>query len=548
MLIRDLRTFPKDENIEADICIVGSGPAGATIARELSGGKIRVVIVESGDVERQPECDALNEIESVGFQRVMDQWIVRNRVLGGSSYTWAGRCAPFDEIDYEARDWVPYSGWPFGSEEMNPFLERTITHLGLGIANGFTDSRFWHMAGQPRPLPDVDEGLLRPFFWQFSKDDRNPFHYMRFGRRLLSHEAVNVSVITNATAAHINTNTAGTMVQSVEVASPEGERWAVSAPTIVLCAGGIENARLLLASNRVLKAGLGNQNDLVGRFLMDHPRAPIAKFDLRGSERLQSRFGLYNVRSVNGTHWFRYGLALSPTVQRREGLLNCAVCFDEVVTPDDPWNALKRLLRGKAAFARDVGAIASNLDLFAMGLYRWFIKRRSPPRKLDRLGLTCIVEQRPDPDSRITLAGRVDRLGMPLSRIDWRISDQEQRTVRRMGQLVVAELTRLGMTPPILEDWVASEGRSPPPFRDIGHPTGTTRMSLDPKTGVVDADCQVHGVEGLYSAGSSVFPTTGHANPTQMIVALAVRLADTLKALGVTPRVRHFITEVLRAP
>src|ERR1700730_6325399 len=142
MPIIDLSDIPTGEKIEADICIVGSGPTGATIARELDGKRLRVIVVESGRTERDADVDALNEIENVGRARVMDQWLVRNRLLGGSSNTWTGRCAPFDDVDYRARGWVEYSGWPFTADEMEPFLDRAAPYLGLGIGSGFSDRSF----------------------------------------------------------------------------------------------------------------------------------------------------------------------------------------------------------------------------------------------------------------------------------------------------------------------------------------------------------------------------------------------------------------------
>src|ERR1700722_16545489 len=130
MPIVDLSDIPGGERIEADVCIIGSGPAGSTIPRELDGSHLNVVLVENGGRQRQADVDALNEIESIGWARVADQWLVRNRVLGGSSTTWTGRCAPFDEIDYEAREWVPYSGWPLRADELTPFLIRSAPYLG----------------------------------------------------------------------------------------------------------------------------------------------------------------------------------------------------------------------------------------------------------------------------------------------------------------------------------------------------------------------------------------------------------------------------------
>jgi choline dehydrogenase-like flavoprotein len=549
----DLRTLPKNQVIEADICIVGSGPAGLTIARELAGLAVQVVILESGGLVRESDTDALNEVESVGTERVREQWLVRNRILGGSSHTWKGRCAPFDEIDFERREWVPYSGWPITSRDLRPFLARTNSHLGLSSGTGFTGRELWTIIGRPGSQQVLDQELLQPFFWQFSKDTRDPRDFMRFGpRAIMELNAPNLRAIAHATVTHINTNPDGTAVESLEVASLCGGRWTVRAGTVVLCAGGIENARLLLTSNRKIPSGVGNRYDVVGRFLMDHPRSTLATFDPKAAMDVRNRFGHYWLKTASGVQRVMHGLTLSPAIQKKEGLLNCAVWLNEVTTADNPWCALRRLRRREGNVVRDVGALASHMGLLAAGVgrrmrERTFVARRGLLHKLDRLELYSFVEQQPDPDSRITLGDRLDRLGMRVARADWRIGDQERRTMRRIAQLVDQEFRRVGMTPPTLEDCM-TEGRTPITMCDSAHPTGTTRMSQDPRLGVVDADCQVHGVSGLFVSGSSVFPTSGHANPTHMIVAMAIRLADTLKSRVSADMSSSFRTISDRAP
>ncbi len=528
MPIVDLRDIPTGETIEADLCIIGSGPAGSTIARELDSERVRVVVVESGDTERSPEADALNEIESIGRPRVMDQWLVRNRILGGSSHTWTGRCAPFDRIDYEKRDWVPYSGWPITADEMVPFLDRAAPYLGLGVGTGFSDRSFWKLFGRMGFSPDIDEKLLLPFFWQFSRDDANPFDYMRFGKSVRS-RALNARILLNATVVNINTEASGAAVTSVDLRGGDGSSHTVSAPRIVLCAGGIENARLLLASHRTNPAGLGNQNDLVGRFLMDHPRGRIGQFDVPSSERLQRWLGVYNLKLGKSNYRFRHGYRLSPDCQRQNKLLNSAVWLNEYVTDDDPWNALSRILRGRGKISDDIVSIGANLGLVARGLNQYLVQRNGLPRKLDRLELLCIVEQQPDPESRVTLADRADRFGVPISRINWKLGEGEARTIRTIGQIVRSEFQRLSLNDVHLDNWLTRDEDLPLTFPDIAHPTGTTRMATSATSGVVDPNCQVHGVNGLFVAGSSIFPTAGHANPTHMIVATAIRLADFLK-------------------
>lgn len=357
-----------------------------------------------------------------------------------------------------------------------------------------------------------------------------------------------VRVLTNTTAVHINTNVEASKVESLEVALPDDRRQTIFARAIVLCTGGIENARLLLASNRIVPNGLGNRYDLVGRFLMDHPRGGVAVFDPRQAATLHPYFGFHTVRTKLGTNLFCQGLRLDPAVQAKEGLLNCAVWLSELVALDDPWSAIKRIASGRAHWWRDAYTLVRHGDLVARGLHRSLLKGGGVIRKLYGLELNCTVEQAPDPDSRVSLSPRTDRHGVPLPRIDWRINDQEMRTVRRCARLVVEALNQAAVAPPVLEDWVRDDQAFPSSFGDVAHHIGTTRMADHPSRGVVDADCAVHGVTGLYIAGSSAFPTGGHANPTQMIVALAIRLADTLKRCLAPRSLLHLTKTVQDTP
>jgi len=541
MPIIDSSAFAGDdalpEFLHCDVCIIGSGPAGITIARELSGTPLRVTLLESGGTERQEASDALNEIESVGWPRVLDQWAVRNRLVGGSSNTWSGRCAPFDDMDMQGRDWVPYSGWPLKLGDLASFIDRSAQHLGLGAGNGITDDRVWALTGQPqrRTGPDPDPDTLLPMFWQYSRDLVNQYDNTRFAH-FTDTLGPNITIVTNATALRINATQSATAVESVEFAAADGRRRTLPASTVALCAGGIENARLLLSSDNVAPQGLGNDRDLVGRFLMDHLRGPVARFQLPGAHAVLSQFGTFKSSSEGG-NIFHPGLRLSPAIQQSEGLLNCSAWVHEYIAADDPWEMLIRFLRREPGARPDFRSMLANSGLVIYGLKEHFISHRALPRKLAEVTLEAMCEQVPDPDSRVTLSSRRDRLGTRISRIDWRVSSAEARTMRRMAELMVRQFSLMGIDPPELADWVRDGGMIPRTFQDVAHPTGTTRMADDPAQGVVDAQCQVHGVNGLFVGGSSVFPTAGHANPTQLIVALAVRLADTLR-VRVTPGAR----------
>ncbi|HQT60031.1 MULTISPECIES: GMC oxidoreductase [unclassified Acidiphilium] len=511
--------------LAADLCIVGTGPAGATLARELSGSGLRILLLESGSEVRQAEADALNEVEQAGYPRVADQWLVRNRILGGTSHSWSGRCVPFDDIDFVRRPWVPHSGWPLPPRDLSPYFDRAAAYLGLDPGNGFSDARFWALAGRRCPLPAFDPALVLPHMWQFSRDTTAQRDYMRFGPRLKAQLGDNVTLVTNATLCDIDLAPSCDRVSGITLAGPDGSRRRIATGAVALCCGGIENARLLLNADSQVPGGIGNGRDLVGRYLMDHLRGPTATFALRGSAGLQRMFGHYRLR--NG-QVFAAGWRLSPALQEAEGLLNCSAWLEGRITDDDPWNALKGLARGRGG-ALAIGRVAAHAGLLLRGAHDYLVRRNGLPRKIDRLDLVCMVEQLPNPDSRVTLSARRDRLGLRQARIEWRVNREDIRTMARMTAILGAEFARLGLPPARADAWVAESEALPETFRDVAHPTGTTRMGHSPADSVVDPDCQVHGVAGLFVAGSSVFPTSSHANPTQMIVALALRLADRLR-------------------
>ncbi len=522
-----LRDLPAD--LSADVCIIGSGPAGATLARELAGHRLDILLLESGGLEYDPAAETLNEIESVGAPRILDQTIIRNRGLGGTARIWTGRCTPLDDIDHETRPWVCHSGWPIGPETLKPFLARARPYLGLAAPVREDADDLWAYTGLPAPPTRPDPALFLPCFWQFSRG-RHPAEPVRIRDALLADSGHKLRIVTDATVTRLIPNREARAIAGVEAATPESRRHRIRARLVVLAAGGIENARLLLASRDVCAAGLGNARGLVGRFLMDHVRGGIAVFRPRDAGRLAPHFATRLVRGPEGTHLFSQGWRLSPALQAREGLLNGAFWLSELVSPQDPWSALKRLASGLSTGLADAARIAAHPVLLARGLWSSLGGSGAVPRRLAGLELNAMIEQVPDPESRVTLAERCDRHGVPLPRLDWRIDPAEPRTLRIAAERIRPVLSALGLPVPALADWVRAGDALPPDFADVSHHIGTTRMAADPARGVVDLDGQVHGVEGLYVAGSSVFPTGGHANPTLTIVALAIRLADHLAA------------------
>ncbi|MFD6452216.1 GMC oxidoreductase [Nocardia sp. NPDC060220] len=528
MLVEDLRTVG-DDALRTQICVIGSGPAGLTVATELAAAGLRVLVLESGGHEITADDRAFAAIENIGAPRAQPHRIAGNRVLGGSSHTWAGRCGVLDDLDFATRPWVTRSGWPIDAGALRPFADRAAAHAGLGHGTGFTEHEFWPLAGRQAPADALDTAALRSCFWQFSRDPANRFDCKRWGPRVRDIVAPTARVLVNATVTHIDTDTTGAHVNSVEVTGAGGRVRTVEARVFVLAAGGIATPRLLLASRRTVAGGIGNRYDQVGRCLMDHRSGVVATLRPAQARAALDRFGKYVVKSARGKHTFLHGMALSPAVQRRESLVNCALWLQEITADDDPWDSAKRLLRGRVRW-QDLRIMLSGNGLVAGGARRRSVDGAGLPHRLVHVEVRAVVEQTPDADSRVRLSTRTDPLGMPLPQVDWRISDQEDRTVRRATALLVGEFARLGLPAPQVVPTALPDSTDPLPLTDCAHPSGTTRMSADPRHGVVDQHCRVHGVDNLYIAGSSVFPTNGHVNPTLTVIALAVRLADTLRA------------------
>lgn len=517
-------------DINTDVCIVGAGAAGITIASGLDGSSLDVCLVESGGFSPDEEVQSLYELENVGYP-VRESFMSRARYYGGTSNIWPGRCMLLKELDFKNRDWIPNSGWPLSYSELIRYYPKACKMLRLPSYDKF-DANFCRQKISAKEESFFQSNFLEPNISMWAKKP------LRFGSVYYSKlkKSRNVSVYVNSNVTEIEISDDGSYVKKINISCFNGNSFAIKAKVFVLACGGLENARLLLVSRKKYTAGVGNQYDVVGRYYMDHPRAVFGRVHLYENIDLSRLLGL----PMSGGK-IQMGIALSEEIQKREGLLNNYLSletqYSEVAqkTYHSFVQLMKRLLRKGYAGKRfdittpeikeipDLIYLLAPREIIPQFLYRWYsvLKKK---RKRDLI-VVNYCEQEPNPESRVSLSNKRDRFNMNMLNLNWKIGSAERRSLIRLQELLGEHLKRnkIGFLDNTLP------GADELSFTDASHHIGTTRMSDNPKKGVVDKDCKVHGLNNLFLAGSSVFPTSGYANPTLTITALSLRLADHLK-------------------
>ncbi len=522
----DARKLDDGSIIESELCIIGAGAAGITLARRFIASGLRVCLLESGGLRMERSTQQLYEGENVGLPYELDT--TRSRYFGGSTNCWGGFSRPLEDYHFQARDWVPESGWPIGRAELEDYYGPA--HEACGINTDYRPAPVLSAVPEQnlQPLPLSGNNRLQTSLTQLSKDRRC------FGKayRTELEQAANVMVYLHANVVALEGTADGGSISAVQVRTLSGKRLRVQARWFVLAAGAIENARLLLASDTVEPAGIGNRHDQVGRYFMEHPRTVVAEVSL--ADGIEQATKAYLPRYALLRLPVAAELNLTYATQRDERLLDGAAYLELVLQGEEAestraakqlfWD-LWRGVRPRQPMQQVAAVLSSPLSLATFG---WGLISCSE-RFIRCRRITFIAEQCPNPDSRVTLVNETDALGMRKIRLDWRMTELDRRTVRRSAEILGDELARAGilqidrLLPSVTGDALTPTWN--------WHHMGTTRMHEDETRGVVDTDCKVHGMGNLFIASSSVFPTAGNHTPTLTIVALALRLADHLRAL-----------------
>jgi choline dehydrogenase-like flavoprotein len=550
----DSRTAMPGAVIETDICIIGAGPAGITLAREFIGTSLHVLVLESGGFENDTHIQELSN-GKVNSQYMRDIALTagRHRQFGGTPNIWAYRTEPWDGRSYarsvppEARDFDTHSDdprlcWPVSFDQLRPHYENAQT-----VWNGGTfDYRIDTWGSGLRQLGTAN-GVLETRISQHGPSDVFTVYYRD---ELLAAENIDLGL--GCTAIALEPNGAADRASTVRVARGDGHHFSVAAKSYVLACGGVENVQLLLSSDMAQPGAVGNRHDNIGRYVTDHPEFVIG-FMSPGDQDAYKNIGLYDIRWVDGQMVSGF-LTLSEEVKRSENLLNMSVAFSprgqgfgteahraivdlavvrQREVPMRPFVDMLSILRSPLeAFAF--------LRTFSSQNYAEYRGGWSQPAvdssKFRALELWGAFEQTPHRDNRLSLIEDRDWLGRRKLRFDHLWSKIDRQNIQRSIEIFTAEINAAGLGH--LRPWYDLERSFRPQFHGLHHPMGGTRMHVDPQFGVVDENCRVHGLVNVYVAGSSVFPTgIGYSNPTLTLLALTSRLADHLKGqLGVGQR------------
>ena len=554
--------------LRCDVCVVGAGAVGISLALALARQGLDVIVAEAGDAK--PDAAIQDAYAGAVVDPALHRPLVdyRERRLGGSTTVWGGRCMPLDPIDYMARDWVPNSGWPIGPEALAPYYPQ---------ANRICEAGDFTYTAETA-LPADAEPMIRGFAgtaFSTNKLERNscPTNFAKaYGPQLQA--APNVRVLLRAPVTAINLGPEGRHVASVSLRDAAGRPFTIEPREVVVANGGLETVRLLLASRNVHPHGIGNHHDVLGRYYQAHLAGTIGavRFDL-------SKTAVWNDydRDADGVY-VRRRLALTEDAQRAHRLSNfvARIHNPRIADPAHGTAILSALFLGQWAIprlyrVRVVGEEGATLGTWArhavnalrdpfgvarfgfkMGVLRRLAARKYPslvvkPRHGD-YSIDFHAEQIPNPASRVVLGMERDALGMQRLTADWRYLPQDVTMLQGSLRLLARDLAAGGLAQlDYDEDAVEAEmtryGAYP------GHHIGLARMGTDPRTSYVDANCRVHGVANLSLAGTAVFSTSSQANPTLTAVALGLRLADALgdrlagSATAVAPKTSRAIAK-----
>jgi choline dehydrogenase-like flavoprotein len=505
----DARNLENNSLIEGDICMIGAGAAGISMALEFMNTPYKVILLEGGGFEYDEQVQELYAGKTTG-QRYFPLKSIRLHYFGGTTGHWAGWCAEFDEIDFKKRDWIPGSGWPITLNDVKPFYPRAQKYVEVETgADDFTLAHWQEEDETLKPFP-FDENKVRSKMWQFSPPTRFGTKYRE---RIVNSK--NIHLYTYANVVDITANENVSEIKEVTVKNYAGKQHTVRAKYFILACCSIQNARILLSSNKQAPKGLGNDYDHVGRYFMEHLEIKTGSLWIADPADVK----LYMIEY--GKTKARAELAISEQMQIQHKILNGTSSLSPLEMAANEPAFIEIWQDEKDAMNKTMQKMGSDGKPAKLNI----------PKGFKAFQLFTRMEQAPHPNSRVTLDTEKDSLGMPRAMLNWELTMLEKNSLRTINSIIGEEAGRVSMGRVKVYDYLQDEkDESWPSFTGGGwHHMGTTRMSNDPKQGVVDPNCKIHSVDNLYVAGASCYVTASAVNPTLTLIALTIRLSDHLK-------------------
>ena len=540
-----------DKNIDIplnniDVCIIGSGATGTIIFDLLAKKNYNILLIESGDITPAGEAQGLNEgylylngsksDDKVAEIKSALQW--RTRGLGGSTNCWSGACKPFHSLTFLKRDWIKNSGWDLKEDQITKYYH--IANKYTEIDSTIFDEGLWKLIGETEPLKENDElstnFAIRSGYLDFKSNEfldwPGPTRFSKYLNNDKYKKSENKNIIYNSTVVDLTYDSNRNEITSCTITNNSHYKKTIKSKYFILCSGGFENPRLMLIANN--RNGVGNKYDNVGRYYNGHPYGTVADLICNNKE-VSTKLGwsfqyhkIYNNRCM--PH-----LYVTEETQIKYKLLNTAFNLVPELDITSASYIIKTIIDKKSINDLNISLdnmliVMSEIDDVLNNTYRKITNKGAKLRLKESIPIEYIAEGIPKYSSRISLSNKKDKFGCPKINYNWQIDSQEidnlysslnilASTVakNRWGKIKVREQSL-----PTSTDYFKG-------LTDAAHPSGGTRISNDPKKGVVDTNLKVHYLNNLYVCGSSVFPTNGYESPTYTLVALAARLASELE-------------------